>query len=894
MINNLRVVTWNANGLSDRCLELEIFLRTEKIDVALISETRFTHRTHIRIKDYVVHSTNHPSGNSHGGTAVIIKKNIKHHPLEEYSTEKIQATSIRIQDKNTETTLSAIYCPPRHNINADDFKDYFLSLGSRFVCGGDWNAKHTYWGSRLTLPRGRQLFQTTIELSLYCLSQGEPTYWPTDRKKTPDLLDFFITKNVPQTQLSVKSCTDLSSDHTPVILNINSTILLNEYPPKPYNKNTNWETYQEYINNNLNLNISLKSTGDVENAVENLNQLIHEALGRSTPLRKFPSVVLHHYPKHIRDMVSRRRNLRRIWHNTGYPADKRAFNKASEELKHLTKAMKEDELQSFLRNLKPSPDTNYSLWKATRKMKRPKMHVPPIRAPTGSWARSDSEKASTFAEHLKLVFKPFPGLNLTHNEEVLNSLNSPLQMCLPLMYTSPTEVANEIKNLKEGKSPGYDEIDATMLKHLPKKGITLMTIIFNACIRLECFPSQWKIAQVVMVPKPGKPPHDAGSYRPISLLPVIGKILEKVILNRMKKHLPSVLPAHQFGFREKHGTIEQIHRLVDVISGTLENKQYCSAAFLDIGQAFDKVWHDGLLFKLKKMLPHSYYAIIKSYLSGRCFEIKHNRESSQMHEITSGVPQGSILGPVLYLIYTADLPTNRNTIIATYADDTAIMSVHDDPTTASENLQSHLDDLQKWFNMWRVKVNQSKSSHVTFSLRKQTCPPVSLYNENIPQAEDAKYLGIHLDRRLTWQKHIWSKRKQLDIRLRNMYWLTGGKSQLSPTSKILIYKTILKPIWTYGIQLWGTASNSNVEILERFQNKTFRTMLRIPHYISNKIIQMDLNIPTVKEEIVAYSKKYQARLSTHVNKLASDLGGTGAVQFTRLRRHSIPTLHNRN
>ncbi|GBP18155.1 Probable RNA-directed DNA polymerase from transposon BS [Eumeta japonica] len=149
---------------------------------------------------------------------------------------------------------------------------------------------------------------------------------------------------------------------------------------------------------------------------------------------------------------------------------------------------------------------------------------------------------------------------------------------------------------------------------------------------------------------------------------------------------------------------------------------------------------------------------------------------------------------------------------------------------------------------------------------------------------------MHLDRRLTWRKHIWTKRKQLDTQLRSMYWLMGRKSNLSHESKIAIYKTILKPIWTYGIQLWGTANNSKIEILERFQSKTLRTMLDIPYYMSNKYIHQDLRMNTVKQEIAKHSKNYQMRISTHVNELALNLTGAGSVSHFRLKRHSVPTL----
>lgn len=173
---------------------------------------------------------------------------------------------------------------------------------------------------------------------------------------------------------------------------------------------------------------------------------------------------------------------------------------------------------------------------------------------------------------------------------------------MPLENASPNEVWRGILNLQDGKASGYDLIDAQLLK-----GVLQITAIFNACLRLNIYPAQWKIAQIIMVPKPGKSPHEVSSYRPISLLPVMGKLLEKILLNRMRKYLSEVIPLHQFGFREKHGTIEQIHRITDTISRTLECKQYCSTVFLDISQAYDRVWHDGLLHKIKQLFLHSFF-----------------------------------------------------------------------------------------------------------------------------------------------------------------------------------------------------------------------------------------------------------------------------------------------
>lgn len=436
-------------------------------------------------------------------------------------------------------------------------------------------------------------------------------------------------------------------------------------------------------------------------------------------------------------------------------------------------------------------------------------------------------------------------------------------------------------------------INGKILKELPPIGIKLITIIFNAVLRTGYFPSQWKVAEIIMVPKPGKPSEQVSSYRPISLLPCLSKLFEKLLLVRLKPIIldRQIIPNHQFGFRNDHATVEQVHRIVDVIRRDLETHKFCSAIFLDISQAFDKVWHEGLLFKLKKLLPQNYYLIMQSYIRDRSFRVKHQNVFTSLREIHSGVPQGSVLGPLLYLIYTADLPTSNQTVTATFADDTAILASHVDPVIASSILQRNLNMVQHWLKKWKIKVNETKSNHITFSMRRVNCPPVTLNSQTVPQTDEVKYLGIHLDRRLTWKKHIKTKRTQLGLKLNKLYWLIGHNSSLSLENKILLYKAILKPIWTYGIQLWGSACNSNIDILQRFQSKTLRLISGAPWFVTNEIIQKDLEITSVREEIRRSSSKYQARLAIHPNRLANNLLTTTPIN--RLNRNNILDLPNR-
>jgi hypothetical protein len=176
---------------------------------------------------------------------------------------------------------------------------------------------------------------------------------------------------------------------------------------------------------------------------------------------------------------------------------------------------------------------------------------------------------------------------------------------------------------------------------------------------------------------------------------------------------------------------------------------------------------------------------------------------------------------------------------------TAVLATDSDPGIASQKLQTNLDAIQKLLKRRTIKPNESKSVHVTFTTPREPLPPVHINNVNLPQ-QDVRCLGLHLDRRLTWRKHIFTKRKQLGMALTKMHWLLGRKSKLSTSNKILTYKTILKPVWTYGIQLWSTAYTSDIEILERFKSKVRGMIVDAPWYVPNTVIWRVLQTPTIK------------------------------------------------
>lgn len=174
-------------------------------------------------------------------------------------------------------------------------------------------------------------------------------------------------------------------------------------------------------------------------------------------------------------------------------------------------------------------------------------------------------------------------------------------MSLPAKPITPQEIKYYITKLHNNKSPGYDLINNKILKKLTNKAILLLTHIYNTMLRLSYIPPIWKFSTIILIAKPEKPKHLVTSYHPISLLPTLGKLFDKLLLKRITPIIKekNIIPNTQFGFRSYHSTIHQIHRITDKISSSFEKKEHCLGVFLDISQAFDRVWHDGLLFKLK-------------------------------------------------------------------------------------------------------------------------------------------------------------------------------------------------------------------------------------------------------------------------------------------------------
>jgi hypothetical protein len=875
----IKIVQWNANGISKHKLELEMFLSTNNIDVMLISETHLTSRNRFKIYGYTCYANHHPDDKSCGGTAILVKNRIRHNSLPNLQTRYFQYTAIKITEFNPHITLAAVYCPPKYSIKSSHFLKMLQIFNTRSIIAGDYNAKSPQWGSRLTSPRGKQLLESIRKMNLSCISSGSPTYWPTDRRKIPDVIDFAITRHINQHEIIAKAIHDLSSDHSPILIELSTSPKRNQMEGTIKGK-VNWVKYQKIFQRNICTNIRLHSTEDIENAAKYLNSTIEESVQCATTYR----INQQHQHQlegstYIKTLLQEKRKARRRWQEARTNKNKSILKKAANKLTNELAKQQNQRIQDHTSVLTHLPDSYNSIWKTAKNSTRPTISKPPIRDSTGKWLENDADKSEEFAKYFEETFKP-------------NSpINPPLEVYGPINKNDKikftlADISNQINSINLKKAPGPDNITGKAIKSLPIEGHVVLMHIMNGINRLHHVPKIWKQAKIILIPKPGKDPSKTNSYRPISLLPIFSKIYEKLLHQLIKEDLEDlqIIPSHQFGFRNNHGTIEQVHKIVNEIKNALERKSYCTGIFLDVSQAFDKVNHNGLLQKIYNLLPIKYHKLLTSYLNDRSFQVQYGTKISSSRPITAGVPQGSVLGPTLYILFTSDLPTsnNKNILTTTFADDTAILFSHSHIPTIHRTLQQQINKITDWCNDWGIKLNESKSCQITFTLRRNTCPPIKINNRSIPTDTRTRYLGIHLDRKLTWREHINKKKIQINMVFKDLYWILRKKSKLNIETKIHIYKSVIKPVWTYGVQLWGASKPSNINIIDRCQSKIIRSILGAPNYVRNKIIMRDCNIDSVTQVATHLSNKYIQRLTSHPNTTARRI--LKAKRFKRLNR----------
>ena len=401
------------------------------------------------------------------------------------------------------------------------------------------------------------------------------------------------------------------------------------------------------------------------------------------------------------------------------------------------------------------------------------------------------------------------------------------------------EIHRITNDLNIAKSSGLEHMPPKIIKDSLLALNEQFTHLVNASLQTNKFPAAWKRARVVPIPKTGDLT-DVSNYRPISLLPTPGKILEKVVHKQLENHfeLEELLTDFQHGFRKGRSTTHAITQLLNHVYTNMNNSTPTVALFIDFRKAFDCLQYPTLLDKLTKLdLGDATIDWIKDYLTDRTQCTMANGFTSPSSKIKQGVPQGSILGPLLYILYANDIPLAiKKTKFAFYADDTVLYTSNKKIGQAMAWIQRDLNRLLNWCTQNGILINPQKTKYVIFSSKEVKPPPnrhITIHGEKVERVNKFSYLGVTLDQHLTFDAFA----KQVINRVSTkIYQLRKLKQFLSNKAALLVYKNMILPILEYGDIYLQSASSENRKKMQKLQNKALKCALdKEKRYNTNKL-----------------------------------------------------------
>ena len=397
------------------------------------------------------------------------------------------------------------------------------------------------------------------------------------------------------------------------------------------------------------------------------------------------------------------------------------------------------------------------------------------------------------------------------------------------MFMEPVkedEVTTIISNLKNS-APGHDEITAGTLKGVLAAINHPLVYILNLSLSEGLFPDELKIANVVPIYKADHS-MQFNNYRPVSLLCTLSKVFEKVMYTRLSSFLESqkILFDKQFGFRKQHSTYMALLILMDKLIKSIQCGNYVIGVFLDFSKAFDTVNHSILLDKLYHYgIRDNTLKWFQSYLTQRKQYVTYNSTPSSIKPINCGVPQGSILGPLLFLIYIND-PSNvcKYTMPILFADDSNIFSSSDDIQLLQSQINEDLNNIAIWLKVNKLSLNIKKTHFMIFTKRKNKVTDVAINIEGnaIAEVSQTKFLGVYIDNKLTWKKHIHYIAGKLS---RGIGLVAKARKLLNYDALITLYYSFIYPYLCYCNHVWGSTYVSNLQKLIILQKRIIRMIM---------------------------------------------------------------------
>ena len=890
----LNIMFWNCQGIRPKRKELQLYLTENSIDIIALNETFLNKKYTFKVPGYDTIRKDRSTGVK-GGVAFLVKHGLvvnKEYRNEDFNiiTDN-EALAINLELSNNQNlTLATIYCP---NGNPSSSLFHTISnLSDNVMFIGDFNSKLESFGCAKKNTSGPMLKTIQNKLNLIYLNNDEHTHMDRANGST-DILDMaFVSPNLAIHDIQFQIGDDLGSDHLPIEISIDTTPHRNTYTNHTKYKfdQTDREVFESTLEEALgSADFSgPMSTSDLDKYADFIIAAISTAVDKAIPTSKSVRPESTPISDETRALIKEKRKLRRLYSQKKDPAVKTRINQLQKQVKEDLKLESLVSWENFCNSISLESDPSKS-WRKIKNFLKPKgQRDYPTLHHANKVAKTNADKAQLFAESVERHF----GIESDHfDSNHFHDVNKFVEDNHRHFYAPEDpddyrfDVGNEhelvadvdattliklVKFLKRGKAPGPDTIPNEVLRlgtttslfhHLAK--------LFTSSIQLGYIPTAWKIATLRMLLKPDKLPSLTTSYRPISLISSIMKLFERVIEQRLRSHLEHIgfINKHQSGFRRAKSTDDHLFRLSQSIMESFNKGEHVVAAFLDVEKAFDNVWHNGLRYKIFQLdLPTKMTRWLSDFLVGRLIQVNVNNFFSNQINPKAGVPQGSVLSPLLFLIYVNDLPAphhNQNSL-SQFADDTAQWAFSLSVRIAAKLLQQDLLNLAMWCAKWRIKLNPEKTKVIIFSrsiLARKTELNLKLYGETLKIYPQVKFLGITFDSQLNFKKHFEDILDRCNTRYYRLRLLANKKWGPSPSTLIQIYKQCVRPIFEYGALSTITTSDNIISKIQRLQNKFIRLALRLPKYICSKLLHDSTGLPYVKDRLLSCATKSLDRIA---------------------------------
>ena len=769
--------SWNLNSICAhdfaRVSQIEAYNSVYNYDLIGTVETHLDDTVEVRNLDltgYTFMKSNHPDNVKRGGVGLYVKDSFPAKSRQDLASLP-ECIVCEVQLDKKKYFFAILYrSPSQSQAEFQDFMNNFELMLSRMssenpycvIITGDFNCRATnWWENDIENDEGKLFEPLTADLGLHQLI-NEPTHLIGNSRSCIDI----ILTDQPNLFLESGVHPSLHENcHHQIIF---GKLSAKKLSPPPYKRRI-W--YYDRANV-----IAIKKSIEMFPWSDTFSEVICPDL----QVKTLNEILLNIFSNFIPNKIITVRSRRALWmtqsiknfiqkknraYNTfirnGQPEDRlEAITNMISQGSKLIEDAKDKYFTKIGRTLS-NPDTGKKLyWSLINKiLNKAKIPIIPPLLENDVFVLDFTAKAEIFNDYF---IQQCTTINTGSELPPILVPNAPL---LTDVSISDEKILNIIRSLNPNKAHGWDDISVRMIKICDDALLLPLSIIFESCMSQGVFPEVWKQANVVPIHKKNSK-NLKQNYRPISLLPIFGKILEKLIFDSLYQHLNmnSLLNPNQSGFRPGDSTVNQLLSIVHSIytafncNPTLDVR----SVYLDISKAFDRVWHQGLIYKLRRCgVSGKLLTLMQSFLENRKQRTVLNGKTSTWSTISAGVPQGSILGPLFFLIYINDLTDGLKCNVKLFADDTSIFTVVHDPHTAALDMNHDLNLIKLWAHSWRMSFNPDPTKQaveVTFSKKRiQTNhPPIFFNGAPVMRVQEQKHLGVILDSKQSFASHIQS------------------------------------------------------------------------------------------------------------------------------------------